>query len=60
MLESRILAKKAFCLLMPLLLLVCMGCKFREGMDSTTCKLSGLKAVELILILGTTGGGEEA
>jgi hypothetical protein len=37
-----------------------MGCKFREGMDKTTYKLSGLKAVELILISGATGGGEEA
>jgi hypothetical protein len=54
------LAKKAFCLVMPLLLLVCMGCKLREGMDITTCKLSGLKVVELILISDATGGGEEA
>jgi hypothetical protein len=45
---------------MPLLLLVCIGCKFREGMDRTTCKLSGVNAVELILISGATGGGEEA
>jgi hypothetical protein len=37
-----------------------MGCKFREGMDRTTYKLPGLNAVELILIAGTTGGGEEA
>ena len=45
---------------MPPFLLVCMGCKFREGMDKTIGKLSGLKVVELILISGTTRGGEEA